>query len=124
MSHHDDVLLLCRPDGTTATSSRDKASLFAELFANKMKVDDPGQPPPQLALQTHRTVTTVSVITEQVEWLLSAMNVTKATGSNDVLKWCAEELSGPLSIIFTSCLRENKWPSQWKEARVSPVHKN
>ena len=85
-----------------------------------MKVDDLGRPPPQLALETHRPVTFMSAKTEQVERLLSAVDVTKLTGPDDVsprlLKWCAKELSDPLSTFFTSCLRENKWPSQRKEA--------
>ena len=68
------------------------------------------------------------VTTEQIERLLSAVDVTKAIGPDDVsprlLKRCTKELSGPLSTVFTSCLRENKWPLQWKEARVVSVHKN
>ena len=118
-SHIDAVPPLYRPDKTSATSSGDKASLFAKLFSNKMKVDDLGRSPPKMALETHRTVTTVSVTTEQVEWLLSAVDVTKVNGPNDInpqlLKQCA--------TVFTSCLKENKWPLQWKEARVVPVHK-
>ena len=103
-SHRDAVPLLCRPDGTSATSSGDKASLFAELFANKMKVDDPGRPRSQLELETHRTDTTVSVTTKQVERLLSAVDVTKAIGRDDVsqrlLKRRDKELSSPLFTVF------------------------
>ena len=110
--YHDAVSLLCRPDGTAATSSRDKVSLFAELFANKMKVDDRRRPPPRLALETHYTVATVSVTTEQIEQLLSAVDVTKTTGPDDVIPWLfpwyAKELSGLLSTIFMFCLKENK----------------
>ena len=106
-SHRDTVPLLCRPDGTSATSSGDKTSLSAELFANKMKVDDPGRPPPQLKLETHRNDTTISVTTEQVERLLSAVNVTNAIGRDDVsqrlLKRRDKELSSPLFTVFTSC---------------------
>ncbi|XP_063876903.1 uncharacterized protein LOC135109454 [Scylla paramamosain] len=40
-----------------------------------------------------------------------------------LLKHCARELSAPLTTVFTSCLREKKWPTVWKEARVVPVHK-
>ena len=66
-------------------------------------------------------------VTEQVERLLSAVDVTKATGPDEfsprLLKRCAKELSGPLYAVFTSCLGENKWPSQWKEKRMVLVHK-
>lgn len=118
---------LTRPNGSTATSSTDKATLLAELFANKMKVDDPERPVPRLAQETDVAITTVIVRAEQVERLLGTVDVSKATGPDDIsprlLKHCAKELSTPLTTIFKSCLRENKWPSAWKEARVVPVHK-
>ncbi|XP_063869593.1 uncharacterized protein LOC135105389 [Scylla paramamosain] len=47
---------------------------------------------------------------EQVERLLGAVDVSKATGPDDVsprlLKHCARELSAPLTTVFASCLRE------------------
>ena len=46
--HRETLPPLTRPDGSTATSSTDKATLLAELFANKMKIDDPTRPAPQL----------------------------------------------------------------------------
>jgi len=125
--HREALPPLTRPDGSTATSSTDKATLLAKFFANKMKVDDPARPAPQLAQETDRTVTAVLVTAEQVERLLGAVDGSKATGPDDVsprlLKHCARELSTPLATVFTSCLSENKWPSLWKEARVVPVHK-
>ena len=90
-----------------------------------MTVGDPErQPPPS---ETDRTVTPVTVTREQVEGLLRVVDESKASGSDSVsprlLKHCAMELSGPLCEVFTACLRENKWPSTWKEAQVVPVHK-
>ncbi|XP_045113326.1 uncharacterized protein LOC123505739 [Portunus trituberculatus] len=121
------LLPLTRPDGSTATSTTDKATLLAEYFANKMMVDDPARPVPQLAQETDNTVTTVLVTEEQVERLLGALDESKATGPDDVsprlLKHCARELTAPLTTVFTTCLKENKWPSVWKEARVVPVNK-
>ena len=59
--HRETLPPLTRSDGSTTTSSTDKATLLAELFANKMNVDDPARPAPQLAQETDRTVTTVLV---------------------------------------------------------------
>ncbi|XP_050698030.1 uncharacterized protein LOC126985992 [Eriocheir sinensis] len=99
-----------RPDGSTATSSGDKASLMAELFAKKMKVGDPERPAPVLPQETDRVISSVSVTAGQVERLLSALDAGKAVGPDDIsprlLKNCAKELSGPLSAVFTSCLME------------------
>ena len=112
VGHQDAAPPLTRPDGSTATNSEDKASLLAELFAKTMTVDHPERLPPRLPQETHRTVTTVAVTREQVEKLLKAVEVGKATGpdhiSPRVLKHCARELSGPLSDVFTSCVREKK----------------
>ena len=125
--HQDTIPPLTKPDSSTATSSKEKAELLADLFAAKMTVGDPRRQPPQLNLECDQPVTTVEVIQEHVEHLLRGIDVKKATGpdnvSPQVLKHCAGELSGPLSEVFKSCLEENTWPSVWKEARVVPVHK-
>ena len=51
----------------------------------------------------------------------------KAPGPDGVspflLKRCAGELSKPLTHIFQQCLSSSTWPTAWKEARVTPVHK-
>ena len=126
-SRQDSIPPLTKKDGTVATSSKEKAQLLASLFADKMKVDAPRQPPPHLQQQCEETVTKVVVRQEQVKLLLRGLDVQKATGPDDisprVLKKCADELSGPLTTVFTACLGENTWPSVWKEARVVPVHK-
>ncbi|KAG7159578.1 RNA-directed DNA polymerase from transposon X-element-like 4 [Homarus americanus] len=38
-------------------------------------------------------------------------------------RMAANELAGPLSNVFNTCLVENTWPTMWKQARVVPVHK-
>ena len=118
---------LRKPDGTRVTGSSEKAEMFADLFAAKMTVGDPGRPPPQLDLECNQLLTSVEVTREHVEHLLKAVDPKKATGPDDVsaqvLKHCAFELSGPLTKVFRACLMENIWPSVWKEARVVPIHK-
>ena len=111
--HREALPPLTKSDGSTAASSRNKATL------NKMKVNDPARSAPQLAQETDRTVTTVLVTTEQVKRLLGALDVGKAIGPDDVsprlLKHSANELSAPLTTMFLSCLSENKGPSVWKD---------
>ena len=118
---------LTRPDGSTATSSEDKAALLAKIFAEKMQVGDPNRPPPVLPRETDHTITSVLVTAAQVENVLRDVDVGKATGPDNisprVLKNCARELSGPLATIFTACLEHKKWPAAWKETHVVPVHK-
>ena len=88
--HREALTPLTRSDGSTATSSRDKATLLSELFANKMKVDNPPRPALQLAQETERTVTAVMMTAEQVKQLLGPLDVGKATGPNDVKHYANE----------------------------------
>ena len=51
----------------------------------------------------------------------------KATGPdtihNRLLIAAADVISEPLTNLFNRCLNESKFPSQWKIARVTPIHK-
>ncbi|XP_045105093.1 uncharacterized protein LOC123500440 [Portunus trituberculatus] len=58
---------LTRQDGTTASSSDDKAALLAKLFAEKMQVECPTRPPPVLPRETAHTITSIPITTELVE---------------------------------------------------------
>ena len=57
-----------------------------------------------------QALTEVMVTQEQVERLLRAVDVRKATGPDDispqVLRHCSKELAWPLATIFTACARE------------------
>ena len=57
----------------------------------------------------------MEVTETQVKQLLRGLDTKKATGPDDVsshlLKQCLQELSAPLTTVFTACLRENIWPS-------------
>ena len=70
----------------------------------------------------------MEVTQSQVKRLLQQLDTKKATGPDDVslhlLKRCASKLSVLLTLVFSACLRENTWPSVWKEARVVPVHRS
>ena len=126
-SHQESIPPLTKQDGTTATSSREKAELLADLFSAKMTVPDPTRPPPRLTQECDQLLTTVEVTQERVERLLREVDIRKATGPDDVspqvLRHCSSELAGPLSEVFKACVRENTWPSVWKKARVVPIHK-
>ena len=38
-------------------------------------------------------------------------------------KLCGNSICKPLSITFNDCLKEEKFPSDWKKAHVVPVQK-
>ena len=40
-----------------------------------------------------------------------------------MIKFCGNSICKPLSKTFNDCLKEGKFPSDWKKAHVVPVHK-
>ena len=40
-----------------------------------------------------------------------------------ILKICGESISKPLELIFKTCLRNGRFPLEWKKANVVPIHK-
>ena len=40
-----------------------------------------------------------------------------------LLKLCGKSICKPLDLIFQSCIKQGKFPTEWKKANVVPVHK-
>lgn len=118
---------LTRPDGTVATRDRDKAQVLAAHFSSKMTVPDPERVPPIVPEQTKATLGKLTFTAEDVRKQLLRVNPKKALGLDDIsprlLKVCANQLAGPLTMIFQESLSTRKWPSLWKGARVVAIHK-
>ena len=59
--------------------------------------------------------------------LVKNLNKNTATGPdtihNKLLIAAADVISEPLTNLFNRCLNESKFPSQWKIAHVTPIHK-
>lgn len=68
------------------------------------------------------------VSTDYVLKSLKSVNSRKATGldgiSAYVLKMAAEELACSLTHILNRSIQSNKFPTEWKNAKVTPVHKS
>ena len=113
--------------GNWVVKNQEKADLLATHFSRKMTAMDPERQPPRLARLSNRCLDDIVVAEEDVTRLLRSVNVKKAQGPDGVspylLKHCAVELSVPLARIFRQCLDSGTWPSLWKAARVTPVHK-
>jgi len=58
---------------------------------------------------------------------LSIFDPSKATGPDGIpariLKECSEQISPSLCSLFNHSLRTGRFPSEWKSADVTPVHK-
>ena len=126
--HDTTIPPLNKRDGTVAANNQQKADVLGQLFSQKMRVAEPDRTPPTLPTVRHAdTLTNIRICRAKVRKLLQGLNTRKAIGLDNVsphtLKKCSSELAEPLSVLFETCLRENCWPSIWKQARVVPVHK-
>ena len=123
----DTIPPLTAPDGGLAMRNRDKAQLLAAHFSKKMQVPEPERVPPLIPARTRATLDCLHIHQTEVEKLLLQVDTKKALGPDNIsphlLRRCASELSAPLTLLFRRCLSSKTWPSQWKEARVVPIHK-
>ena len=59
--------------------------------------------------------------------MLESLDVNKATGhdsiSAKILKAGAEEISLPLSILYSLCIKKSQCPCDWKKGDWTPIYK-
>ena len=124
----------CRPslpplrksNGALAHTAREKADLFANLFAEYSRLDSNGKIPPQIPPLGPK-MRPIHIYQKEVLKCLQKLDVNKASGPDGipaiVLKHCAAELSPVLTRLFRLSLETGKVPSSWKVANVQPVPK-
>ena len=97
------------------------------MFSKKIRTPEPDRRPPPLPRLATSSIESVVITEAAVRRHLKGVNVRKASGPDGVnphlLKHCADKVTTPLVFIFRQCLVTRVWPSQWKEARITPVHK-
>ena len=83
--------------------------------------------PDNLPKLTNESLDTVNFSTDDISKITNNLDPNKAQGhdmlSIQMIKLCSNSICKPLSIIFNDCLKEGKFPSDWKKAHVVPVHK-
>ena len=83
--------------------------------------------PNNLAKLINKSLDTVNFSTNDISKIISNLDPNK-THDHDMLsirmiKLCGNSICKPLSIIFNDCLKEGKFPSDWKKAHIVPAHK-
>ncbi|CAG4959523.1 unnamed protein product [Colias eurytheme] len=115
-----------KPDGSLAHSAKDKANVFASLFASNSRLDPTNSIPPSL---THcgSVMPQITIKQKDVLKILRNLDTTKASGPDGipaiVLKTCAPELAPILTRLFRLSLKLGVVPKAWKLANVQPVPK-
>jgi len=113
---------------TVYATPESKANLFNLHFAAKSTLPDilPELPPFQ-----HLTESRLSEIIctpEEIKKILKNLDTAKANGpdniSNRILKLIADDIATPLANLCNKSFSTSKYPDEWKEANVTPVHKS
>ena len=113
-------------DGRIVTDDCERAECFNRVFASKFS-DPTVDRLPDVVSHDVDMLSEFSVTHEAVCNLLRSQNVHKTCGpdglSARILKECAEEFSTPLSKICLLSFKQGKFPTAWKRAHITPVHK-
>ena len=111
------------------TNFKEKAELYNTFFANQCTLlNNSSILPDNLAKLTNKSLDSVNFTTNDISKILNNLDPINAH-SHDILsirtiKLCGNSICKPVSIIFIDCLKEGKFPSDWKKAHVPPVHIN
>ena len=80
-----------------------------------------------LAKVVNKSLDTVNFSNDDISKIINNLDQNKAHGhdmlSIQMIKLCRTSICKPLSIIFNDCLKEGKFPSDWKKAHVVPADK-
>ena len=108
-------------------TARDKAEIFCKTFAEKCCLQGAEDQAPDVSRSTTKSINKVTFKPKDVRKLLQHVKSDKATGPDQiptrVLRECSAELTSPLCRLFDLCLSNGVFPSQWKTASVTPIHK-
>ena len=113
-------------DGTWSLDSINKANLFAHSFSQKYmlppEVEDQFVARPENAQKEF-----IAIRTRSTYKYLSTLDVSCATGPDQIsariLRELARVLALPLTILCRRILYEARWPSRWKVHNVVPIFK-
>ncbi len=105
----------------------DKANAFNDFFVSQTQLNDSNTRLPNLTANDH-LLQNIEISENDVEDILKCLDTSKATGpdliSPRVLKEASSVLKYPLCRLFNLSLSTATFPSDWKQAHVSPVFKN
>ena len=107
---------------------KQKATLFNDFFVTQCQpFQNSSELPENLGPLTEAKLETLVFTNELIFKILSSLKANKAHGPDDIsvnmIQLCGNSLTVPLKMIFDNILRTGRFPTQWKRANVTPVHK-
>jgi hypothetical protein len=114
-------------NGKETTSDREKANAFNKYFASIASMNNTQPPLLEEAPEHEDPLNGIRITKSMVKRILQNLNPSKASGpytiSTIMLKETAESISGILARLYNYSLATSKFPSSWKVANVTPIHK-
>lgn len=114
-------------NGKEINTENGKAETFNQFFSSVFTQEDLTQIPHPEAVELKNQLLDVAISREEVLELLKKVRTDKSPGLDGIhpriLKECAEQLDGPLTILFRNTLQEVHIPQDWREASVTPIYK-
>ena len=81
----------------------------------------------EIIKKTHNSLYFIRFSTEDILQIIDNLDSIKVYGHDEfsirMLKICGSSVSGPLQIIYKSCLDRGKFPRQWEKANVVAANK-
>ena len=109
------------------TNCKEKAILFTDFFCKQCTPVVTDSILPALIYKTDNRIDHFAITTNDILPLISKINPNKATGSDGIsgqmLILCSDSVALPLNIIFRNILFTGIYPSIWKLANITPIHK-
>ena len=109
------------------TCCKHKAEIFNKYFSSQCTPFQINSSLPPFKKLTNNKIENFTITDNEIKLLLQNINTSKATGPDNIsakmLKMCSDPLVAPIKIIFLNILKTGIFPSQWKRANVTPVHK-
>ena len=109
------------------SDDKDKASLLNSYFCSISTLNDNGIDVPYFERRTNASFDTCVISENEVSDVLGILKLGKASGpdtiSHQMLKYTKGTVCRPLTLLFNSSLRAQKFPNLWKKATVLPLFK-
>ena len=102
--------------------------MYNNFFADQCSIlRNKNELPATLLKKTSESLTTIDFSNNDIIKIIRNLDPNKAHGydmiSIRMMKIWDDSICKPLKLIFQSCLKSGKFPSEWKKANVVPIHK-
>ena len=115
-------------DNKYVTDFTKKAELFNLFFAEQCSIiDNSSELPSNFLNKIDKSISAITFTCDDIATLIKNLDPNKPHGHDMIsiymLKLCGKSICKPFDLIFQSCIKQGKFPTEWKKANVVPIHK-